>query len=201
MGISTSRIDRVRNKSDREINKGLTWARVSHLDSSASADTPFVSSHQLQPSTPSSPFCQMPLKCEPLCCFGSRYRCTYYRYDSIHLSCSRLYFTSFSHPLPKPDILNKLAAEPGHQPQVRTGPRGGPSDSPDDNAIYYYFTVDDQLLYLSFFQDWGPLNIAMVYKACIYIHELLEVGASSQRRYLVFLTCITLRIKNWLSIG
>ena len=28
---------------------------------------------------------------------------------------------------------------------------------------------------MSFFEDWGPLNIAMVYRACIYIHELLEV--------------------------
>ncbi|KAG6833859.1 hypothetical protein H0H87_011793 [Tephrocybe sp. NHM501043] len=41
-------------------------------------------------------------------------------------------------------------------------------------ASYYYFTIDDQLLYLSFFQDWGPLNLSMVYKACILIHELLE---------------------------
>jgi cell division cycle 14 len=29
---------------------------------------------------------------------------------------------------------------------------------------------------MSFFEDWGPLNIAMVYKACILIHELLEVN-------------------------
>ena len=46
--------------------------------------------------------------------------------------------------------------------------------SPED-ARYYWFTVDDQLVYLSFFQDWGPLNLAMVYKACILIHELLQV--------------------------
>jgi hypothetical protein len=31
---------------------------------------------------------------------------------------------------------------------------------------------------MSFFEDWGPLNIAMVYKACILIHELLEVRFS-----------------------
>lgn len=48
-------------------------------------------------------------------------------------------------------------------------------------ASYYYFTIDDQLLYLSFFQDWGPLNIAMVYKACILIHELLEVRSQLPR--------------------
>lgn len=108
---------------------------------------------------------------------------------TTYLSCSRLYFTTFPHPPPKSEVLNKLAAEPGNQPRVRACPRGGPSASPDDNATYYYFTIDDQLLYLSFFQDWGPLNIAMVYKACIYIHELLEVYTLSQRPRLMFLTC------------
>jgi cell division cycle 14 len=44
-----------------------------------------------------------------------------------------------------------------------------------EDARYYFFTIDDQLVYLSFFQDWGPLNLAMVYKACILIHELLQV--------------------------
>ncbi|TFK73025.1 phosphatases II [Pluteus cervinus] len=95
--------------------------------------------------------------CEPLCHFGDR-----------------LYFTTFPQPAPSPQDLNRLAADPANQPRVRARPRGGPSATPDDNALYYYFTIDDQLLYLSFFQDWGPLNIAMVYKACILIHELLE---------------------------
>ncbi|KAG6849639.1 hypothetical protein H0H93_006762, partial [Arthromyces matolae] len=85
-----------------------------------------------------------------------------------------LYFTTFPHPVPHPDTLN-LAGEGATQPRIRARPRGGPSASPDDMASYYYFTIDDQLLYLSFFQDWGPLNLAMVYKACILIHELLEV--------------------------
>lgn len=31
-------------------------------------------------------------------------------------------------------------------------------------------------MYMSFFQDWGPLNVAMVYKACIFIHSLLIVS-------------------------
>ena len=33
-------------------------------------------------------------------------------------------------------------------------------------------------MYMSFFQDWGPLNVAMVYKACIFIHSLLIVSGS-----------------------
>lgn len=47
--------------------------------------------------------------------------------------------------------------------------------SPDAELPFYYFTLDDDLFYLSFFQDWGPLNMAMVYRACILMHELLEV--------------------------
>ncbi|KAF8165083.1 phosphatases II [Crassisporium funariophilum] len=108
-------------------------------------------------------------KCEPLCHFGDR-----------------LFFTTFPHPPPNPQVLNRLAAEPGNQPRVRARPRGGPSASPDDNASYYYFTIDDQLLYLSFFQDWGPLNIAMVYKACILIHELLEDKELASHRLVLY---------------
>jgi cell division cycle 14 len=91
----------------------------------------------------------------------------------------RLYFTTFPQPAPNPLVLNRLAAEPGNRPRVRTRPRDAHAASADESATYYYFTIDDQLLYLSFFQDWGPLNIAMVYKACILIHELLEVRACS----------------------
>ncbi|KAG8865267.1 hypothetical protein FRB96_000157 [Tulasnella sp. 330] len=46
--------------------------------------------------------------------------------------------------------------------------------TPDESATYYWFTIDDDLPYLSFFEDWGPLNLGQVYKACILIHELLE---------------------------
>ena len=95
--------------------------------------------------------------------------------DSDRTRPHRLYFTTFANPVPHPDTLNDELAETGYKPRVRARPRGGPSASPDEGALYYYFTLDDQLLYLSFFQDWGPLNMAMVYKACILIHELLEV--------------------------
>lgn len=91
----------------------------------------------------------------------------------------RLYFTTFPHPPPGPHVLNNPSSDSPSTPRVRARPRGGPSASPDDDATYYYFTIDDQLLYLSFFQDWGPLNLAMVYKACILIHELLEVRTAS----------------------
>ncbi|KAM6495658.1 tyrosine protein phosphatase [Amanita muscaria] len=108
-------------------------------------------------------------KCEPLCQFSDR-----------------LYFTTFPHPPPTPLALNRLVAEPGNQPRVRAKPKAGPSVSPDDNAHYYYFTVDDQLSYMSFFQDWGPFNLAMVYKACILIHELLEDKELASHRLVLY---------------
>ncbi|KAH7888026.1 tyrosine protein phosphatase [Phlebopus sp. FC_14] len=108
-------------------------------------------------------------KCDPLCHFGDR-----------------LYFTTFPHPPPSPHILNNQPADLSSNPRVRARPRGGPSASPDDDATYYYFTIDDQLLYLSFFQDWGPLNLAMVYKACILIHELLEDKDLTSHRLVLY---------------
>ncbi|KAF8264304.1 protein-tyrosine phosphatase-like protein [Lactarius quietus] len=92
-------------------------------------------------------------ECEPLC-----------RFDD------RLYFTTFPHPPPKQETLN----DPGFQtePVNVRGIRTPPSES-SEPIKHYYFTIDDQLMYMSFFQDWGPLNVAMVYKACIYIHSLL----------------------------
>ncbi|KAF4619727.1 hypothetical protein D9613_005420 [Agrocybe pediades] len=111
----------------------------------------------------------MPPKCEPLCHFGDR-----------------LYFTTFAHPSPSPLQLNQLAAESKFQPRVRGRPKAGSSTNPDDYASYYYFTIDDQLVYLSFFQDWGPLNLAMVYKACILIHELLEDKELASQRLVLY---------------
>ncbi|KAJ3723388.1 protein-tyrosine phosphatase-like protein [Lentinula raphanica] len=108
-------------------------------------------------------------KCEPLCSFSDR-----------------LYFTTFPHPTPTPSTLNRIASESSYRPRVRPRPRGFPATSPDEEASYYWFTIDDQLLYLSFFQDWGPLNIAMVYKACILIHELLEDKELATRRLVLY---------------
>ncbi|KIM67838.1 hypothetical protein SCLCIDRAFT_1209972 [Scleroderma citrinum Foug A] len=108
-------------------------------------------------------------KCEPLCRFGDR-----------------LFFTTFPHPPPSPHALNNQSTDSATQPCVRSNPRAGQTASPDDDVTYYYFTVDDQLLYLSFFQDWGPLNIAMVYKACILIHELLEDKDLASHRLVLY---------------
>ncbi|KIY45956.1 phosphatases II, partial [Fistulina hepatica ATCC 64428] len=94
----------------------------------------------------------------------------------------RLYWASFSDPVPTAEALNCIAADPSHRPRIRTLSRCDEPTSSDDQLSYYYFTIDDQLVYLSFFHDWGPLNLAMVYKTCIYIHELLgDVELASHR--------------------
>ncbi|KAK0206098.1 tyrosine protein phosphatase [Desarmillaria ectypa] len=111
----------------------------------------------------------MRLNCDLLCQFGER-----------------LYFTTFPQPAPNPVVLNKHCNEDDSRPRIRTRNRAGPSSASDDMASYYFFTIDDQLLYLSFFQDWGPLNIAMVYKACILIHELLEDPNLTQYRLVLY---------------
>ncbi|KIY71833.1 phosphatases II [Cylindrobasidium torrendii FP15055 ss-10] len=112
----------------------------------------------------------MVLQCDPLSAFSER-----------------LYFTSFPHPAPNPALLNKRCNDPDNRPKIRTRSRSGMASSAgDETASYYYFTIDDQLLYLSFFQDWGPLNMAQVYRACILIHELLEDADLSEHRIVLY---------------
>jgi len=76
----------------------------------------------------------------PICAFGSR-----------------LAFTYFKSPAPHPDQLNNNSSNtttlsPGI---TSTGTTSGTGEGGGD----FWFTIDDQLVYLSFFQDYGPLNI------------------------------------------
>ncbi|KAG9014961.1 cell division control protein 14 [Tulasnella sp. JGI-2019a] len=104
----------------------------------------------------------------------------YYWCPSMAPSCEplvqfsdRLYFTTFPQPTPLPQTLNN--AKIPIRPKIRSKTRyHGQTPTSDENATYYWFTIDDDLPYLSFFEDWGPLNLGQVYKACILIHELLE---------------------------
>ncbi|KAL5488370.1 CDC14 [Sanghuangporus weigelae] len=95
-------------------------------------------------------------KPEPLCHFGGR-----------------LYFTTFPEPPPSQSSLNLASSEQRSLP-IRPQSNAFNARPSYANGLYYFFTIDDELRYLSFFKDWGPLNISKVYKACILIHELLE---------------------------
>lgn len=68
----------------------------------------------------------------------------------------RLAYTYFKSPAPRPETLN---AASGRARTKGLGGGGGDDDAGDD-VENHWFTVDDQLLYLSFFQDSGPLNAA-----------------------------------------
>ena len=57
----------------------------------------------------------------------------------------RLAYTYFKSPAPRSEILNSLTA-------------AAESRDADPGSIYW-FSIDDQLVYLSFFQDYGPLNV------------------------------------------
>ncbi|KAI3617503.1 hypothetical protein CBS9595_003412 [Malassezia furfur] len=50
-----------------------------------------------------------------------------------------------------------------------------PADLPSDARPkqLHWFCIDEDLVYLSFSNDWGPLNIAMFYRFCVHVHQML----------------------------
>ncbi|EJU05995.1 hypothetical protein DACRYDRAFT_97638 [Dacryopinax primogenitus] len=95
-----------------------------------------------------------------------------------------LYFTTFPHPAPPPNTLNSPASGESSQPRLRTATGAPPT--PEDDAPYFFFTFDSDLVYLSFFEDWGPLNLAMVYRACIQIHDYLQDELLAAHRLVLY---------------
>jgi hypothetical protein len=101
----------------------------------------------------------------------------YHTVCPIDAQVPRLFFTTFSHPVPRAEVLNQKHVNSNLPIKPLNINRGlTPLESTLEKHPYYYFTFDDALVYNSFFMDWGPLNLAMVYKACIFIHELLQVS-------------------------
>ncbi|KZT62206.1 phosphatases II, partial [Calocera cornea HHB12733] len=105
--------------------------------------------------------------CEPLCHFGDR-----------------LYFTTFPHPPPPSNALNSPSSGESHQPRLKTA--AGAPPTPEDEASYFFFTFDSDLVYMSFFEDWGPLNLAMVYRSCIQIHDYLQDEQLESHRLVLY---------------
>ena len=50
---------------------------------------------------------------------------------------------------------------------------------PRNQANSYYFCVDNELVYQPFCSDFGPLNLAMIYKFTIELDRLLKTPAYS----------------------
>lgn len=53
---------------------------------------------------------------------------------------------------------------------------------PKSTSCTHYFSVEDQLLYESFFSDFGPLNISMLYHYCIKVNKKLSAPALVNKR-------------------
>jgi len=51
---------------------------------------------------------------------------------------------------------------------------------PRSTARTHYFCVDDELVYESFYADFGPLNLAMLYRYCCKLNKKTEVILSGQ---------------------
>ncbi|GAA6019976.1 hypothetical protein JCM11491_006729, partial [Sporobolomyces phaffii] len=107
----------------------------------------------------------------PICAFGSR-----------------LAYTYFPAPAPLPDQLNAARPAPpaptASESSTSTSPTTAPS--PSLTGGDYWFTIDDQLVYLSFFQDYGPLNIGCLYRFCLHLHNLLEDPAHRHQRIFLY---------------
>ncbi|GAA5915806.1 hypothetical protein JCM6882_006104 [Rhodosporidiobolus microsporus] len=86
----------------------------------------------------------------------------------------RLGYTYFAHPVPREETLNALSSS-GATP----GGEGG-------GGGVLWFTVDDQLQYLSFFQDYGPLNIACLYRFCLHLHNLLTSPENADKKVFLY---------------
>lgn len=45
----------------------------------------------------------------------------------------------------------------------------------------YYLCIDDELLYLNYYYDFGPLNISCLYKYCMKLQSFLKCAPSGKR--------------------
>ncbi|PKI84104.1 hypothetical protein MVES1_002155 [Malassezia vespertilionis] len=79
---------------------------------------------------------------------------------------SRFWFGVFDEQaMPHPEVLNS-----GNGLQAAAFPLDLSVERPER---MHWFSVDEDLVYLSFSQDWGPLNIAMFYRFCVHVHQML----------------------------
>ncbi|CAO1627990.1 unnamed protein product [Jaminaea pallidilutea] len=103
----------------------------------------------------------------------------------IYIS-NRLYFTYFDDPAPSPSSLNQgdgAASAWFEAPKQRPGAAAIEQDIP---SSFYWFNIDEDLVYLSFFEDWGPLNVALFYRFCMHVHQLLNDESLSGKALVFF---------------
>lgn len=45
----------------------------------------------------------------------------------------------------------------------------------------YYFTIDEELVYLNYYSDFGPLNISCLYKYCMKLKSFLQCAREGKK--------------------
>lgn len=65
----------------------------------------------------------------------------------------------------------------------------------NDSSVYY-LNVEDNLVYDSFFNDFGPLNLAMIYRFIGIVQEQFKVSSTYKHKY--FIQVFNLNIKYFL---
>uniref|UniRef100_A0A182LZ79 protein-tyrosine-phosphatase n=1 Tax=Anopheles culicifacies TaxID=139723 RepID=A0A182LZ79_9DIPT len=53
----------------------------------------------------------------------------------------------------------------------------------EENANFYYFSTDEQLVYANFYQDFGPLNLAKLYRYCNFLNNALQQEARATKTF------------------
>lgn len=96
---------------------------------------------------------------------------------------NRFYFTYFAGQPPSKEQLNAgSGAESAYfeepKPQRSMADVEEPATLPER---FHWFNIDDDLVYLSFFEDWGPLNIGLFYRFCMHVHQMLQDDDLSDR--------------------
>ncbi|KAK5639278.1 hypothetical protein RI129_011770 [Pyrocoelia pectoralis] len=62
-------------------------------------------------------------------------------------------------------------------------------DKPKSTPCTHFFTVDNELVYDSFFNDFGPLNICMLYHYCTKVNKKLKSVALQKKRIVHYTSC------------
>lgn len=86
----------------------------------------------------------------------------------------RLWFTWFPGELPSEDDLNEQDGQPAAWKNFNDAEIKKYVDPSETNpSRLHWFNIDRDLVYLSFWFDWGPLNVGMFYRFCLHVHHML----------------------------
>ncbi|EST06783.1 Dual specificity phosphatase, catalytic domain protein [Kalmanozyma brasiliensis GHG001] len=86
----------------------------------------------------------------------------------------RLWFTWFAGDLPSEDDLNDQDGQPAAWKNFNDAEIKKYVDASETNpSRLHWFNIDRDLVYLSFWFDWGPLNVGMFYRFCLHVHHML----------------------------